>query len=392
MHAATILAQLDHVTDPSTGGLVPSIHPGVTHARPGSTIAVGYARSGNTGAALVERILAQLERGAAAAAFGAGAAAAQAVLSTLRPGDRILIDTGLYYEFGRMIATFAERFGVTLTRADLCDLDAVSSDLGRGPTRLVWAECPSNPLWRVPDIAALAELAHRHGARLLVDATAATPVLCRPLTLGADIVLHSATKYLNGHGDLVAGLLVTAQNDAWWEEILAARETHGSILPPFEAWLLLRGMRSLALRMERVSATALRLADWLARHPCVHEVHYPGLPHHPQHEVACRQFDSGFGGVLSFELGNAAEAIAVCARTKIFRRSTSLGSPESLIEHRLSTEGEHSDCPPGLIRLSVGLEHPEDLLADLDSALASADRSTTPKFAASGRVPNPIES
>lgn len=379
MHAATILAQLDHVTDPSTGGLVPSIHPGVTHARPGSAIAMGYARSGNSGAALVEKILGQLEHGAAAAAFGAGAAAAQAVLSTLRPGDRIVIDTALYYEFGRMIRAFAERFGVTLIQADLCDLDAVSSGLGATPARLVWAECPSNPLWRVPDIAALAELARRHGARLVVDATAATPVLCRPLTLGADLVLHSATKYLNGHGDLVAGLLVTARSDSWWQEILAARESHGSILPPFEAWLLLRGMRSLALRMERVSATALGLASWLARQPGIHEVHYPGLPQHPQHAAALRQFHGGFGGMLSFELGDASEALAVCGRTTIFRQSTSLGSPESLIEHRLSTEGEHSDCPPGLIRLSVGLEHPEDLLADLSGALAGKSASAMPK-------------
>ncbi len=372
MHAATILAQLDHVTDPSTGGLVPSIHPGVTHARPGSAIAQGYARSGNGGAALVESILGQLEGGAAAAAFGAGAAAAQAVLATLRSGDRILIDSGLYYEFGRIVGAFAERFGLELVRVDLCDLDAVARSLGIAPTRLVWAECPSNPLWRVPDLAALATLAHRHGARLLVDATAATPVLCRPLALGADIVLHSATKYLNGHGDLVAGVLVAAEDDAWWREMRAAREAHGTVLPPFEAWLLLRGMRSLALRMERVSTTAMALASWLALQPGLRAVHYPGLPRHPQHELARRQFEGGFGGMLSFELDNAAAAMALCARARIFRSSTSLGSPESLIEHRRSTEGEQSDCPPGLIRLSIGLEHPDDLLADLMRMLRDA--------------------
>ncbi|PZU88936.1 MAG: cystathionine gamma-synthase [Chelatococcus sp.] len=372
MHAATILAQLDHVTDPSTGGLVPSIHPGVTHARPGSAIAQGYARSGNSGAALVESILGQLEGGAAAAAFGAGAAAAQAVLATLRPGDRMLIDSGLYYEFGRIVGAFVERFGLELVRVDLCDLDAVARSLGAAPTRLVWAECPSNPLWRVPDLAALAALAHRHGARLLVDATAATPVLCRPLALGADLVLHSATKYLNGHGDLVAGVLVAAENDAWWREMRAAREAHGTVLPPFEAWLLLRGMRSLALRMERVSTTAMALASWLALQPGLRAVHYPGLPRHPQHELARRQFEGGFGGMLSFELGDAAAAMALCARARIFRSSTSLGSPESLIEHRRSTEGEQSDCPPGLIRLSIGLEHPDDLLADLRRMLRDA--------------------
>lgn len=371
MHAATILAQLDHVTDPSTGGLVPSIHPGVTHVRPGSDIALGYARSGNSGAALVESILIQLEGGAAAAAFGAGAAAAQAVLATLRPGDRVLIDSGLYYEFGRIIGAFAERFGLGLVRVDLCDPDAVARSLSAAPTRLVWAECPSNPLWRVPDLAALAALAHRHGARLLVDATAATPVLCRPLTLGADLVLHSATKYLNGHGDLVAGVLVAAHDDAWWHEMLAAREAHGSILPPFEAWLLLRGMRSLALRMERVSTTAMALASWLALQPQLRAVHYPGLPQHPQHELARRQFKGGFGGMLSFELNDSAAAIALCSRARIFRSSTSLGSPESLIEHRRSTEGGTSECPPGLVRLSIGLEDPDDLHGDLRQMLCA---------------------
>lgn len=372
MHAATILAQLDHVTDPSTGGLVPSIHPGVTHARPGSDIALGYARAGNSGASLVESILVQLEGGAAAAAFGSGAAAAQAVLATLRPGDRVLIDSGLYYEFGRIISAFAERFGLGLVCVDLCDPDAVARGLGAAPTRLVWAECPSNPLWRVPDLAALAARAHRHGARLLVDATAATPVLCRPLTLGADLVLHSATKYLNGHGDLVAGILVSSENGAWWQEMVAAREAHGSILPPFEAWLLLRGMRSLALRMEHVSKTALVLASWLALQPRIRAVHYPGLPQHPHHELARRQFKDGFGGMLSFELDDAEAAIALCSRAKIFRRSTSLGSPESLIEHRLSTEGGTSDCPPGLVRLSIGLEHHDDLRHDLQQMLRVA--------------------
>lgn len=372
MHAATILAQLDHVTDPSTGGLVPSIHPGVTHVRPESDIAQGYARSGNSGAALVEAILVQLEGGAAAAAFGSGAAAAQAVLATLRPGDRVLIDSGLYYEFGRIISAFAERFGLGVARVDLCDPDAVARGLSAAPTRLVWAECPSNPLWRVPDLAALATLAHRHGARLLVDATAATPVLCRPLTLGADLVLHSATKYLNGHGDLVAGILVASENGAWWQEMVAAREAHGSILPPFEAWLLLRGMRSLALRMEHVSKTALVLASWLALQPRIRAVHYPGLPQHPHHELARRQFKDGFGGMLSFELDDAEAAIALCSRAKIFRRSTSLGSPESLIEHRRSTEGETSDCPPGLVRLSIGLEHHDDLRNDLQQMLRVA--------------------
>lgn len=376
MHAATILAQLDHYTDPVTGGLVPSIHPGVTHVgsgdglAPRADIAARYARSGNPGAALVERILAQLDEGAAAAAFGAGAAAAQAVLATLRPGDHLLIDTGAYYEFGAIVADFGRRWGVAVTRVDMCDAEAARTAMRPGRTRLVWAECPTNPLWRVPDIAALAALAHEYDARLLVDATVITPVLCRPLALGADLVLHSATKYLNGHGDLVAGVLVAARTDAAWQEIVGAREAHGTILQPFEAWLLLRGMRSLALRMERVSQTALAIALALSEHPRVSAVHYPGLPGDRHHALAHRQFQGGFGGMLSFQIaGTAADAIAVCEKVSVFRRSTSLGSPESLIEHRRSTEGERSTCPEALIRLSIGLEHPQDLLADLHDAL-----------------------
>lgn len=381
MHAATVLAQLDHYLDPVTGGLAPSIHPAVTHAppgdaalRPGST-ASRYARSGNSGASVAERVLAQLEGGAAAAVFSAGSSAAQAVLANLRPGDHLVLDSAAYYEFGAIIETFGQRWGVTVARADMCCPEAVRQAMRRGETRLVWAECPSNPLWRVPDIAALAAIAHRGGAQLLVDATVATPVLCRPLDFGADLVLHSATKYLNGHGDLVAGALITAQTGTAWREILASREAHGSILPPFEAWLLLRGMRSLALRVERASQTALKIATTLAAHPGISAVHYPGLLGDPHHELARRQFLDGFGGMLSFEIaGTAADALALCERTAVFRRSTSLGSTESLIEHRRSTEGERSACPDALIRLSIGLEHAEDLIADLQRALSGMRR------------------
>jgi len=376
MHAATILAQLDHYTDPITGGLVPSLHPGVTHAAMvDGVVAAGatagcYARSGNSSATLVERMLIQLESGSAAAAFSAGSAAAHAVLASLRPGDHLVIDSGAYYEFGAIVADFGARWGIAVTSADMCDAQAVREAMRPGTTRLVWAECPTNPLWRVPDIALLAAVAHECGARLLVDATVVTPVLCRPLELGADLVLHSATKYLNGHGDLVAGVLVTAEAGSAWREIVAAREAHGTILPPFDAWLLLRGMRSLALRMERVSQTALMIALALREHPRVVAVHYPGLPADPHHDLAQRQFQGGFGGMLSFQIAGAAtDALALCERVRVFRRSTSLGSPESLIEHRRSTEGARSSCPPSLLRLSIGLEHPQDLIEDLRHAL-----------------------
>lgn len=372
MTPATILAQLDHFTDVATGALVPPLHLGVT-SRPTGAQADGasyYGRSGNTAALLVESVMATLEGGAAAAAFTSGSAAAQALLANLQPGDHVLFDTGTYYEFARIFRAFGQRWGVAVDRVDLTDLDAVRAALRPGQTRLIWSECPTNPLWRVPDIAALAALAHAAGALLLVDATVATPILCTPLRLGADLVLHSATKYLNGHGDVLAGVLVAAADGPGWDAIIEARTRHGSVLPPFEAWLLLRGMRTLALRMERISASCFRLAETLAAHPAVTAVHYPGLPADPWHLMAAQQFACGFGGMISFQTGGSpADAVAVCDRFRVFRRATSLGSTESLVEHRLTTEGLGSDCPPTLIRLSVGLEDAGDLIADLEQAL-----------------------
>ena len=373
MTPATILAQLDHFSDAATGALVPPLQLGVTSRRAGSEsdVASGYRRSGNSAALLVEAVMAELEGGAAGAAFSSGAAVAQALLATLRPGEHVLFDTGGYYEFARIFRGFGQRWGVAVELVDLTDLDAVRAALRPGQTRLVWSECPTNPLWRVPDIAALAALAHEAGAALLVDATVATPVLCAPLRLGADLVMHSATKYLNGHGDVLAGVLVTAAGGPPWQAIVQARTHQGSVLAPFEAWLLLRGMRTLALRMERVSASCLRVAEALAAHAAVTAVHYPGLPADPWHRIARRQFTGGFGGMMSFQTGaSAAEALAVCSRVRVFRRATSLGSTESLVEHRLTTEGPGSDCPATLIRLSVGLEDAGELIGDLQQALA----------------------
>ena len=372
MTQATILAQLDHFSDGATGSFVPPLNLGVTSRPAGAATdaASYYGRSGNSAALLLEALMVKLEGGAAAAAFSSGAGIVQALLATLRPGDHVLVDTGTYYEFARILHAFGQRWGVDVGRVDLTDLDAVRAALRPGQTRWIWAECPTNPLWRVPDIATLAGLAHDAGARLLVDATVATPILCTPLRLGADLVMHSATKYLNGHGDLMAGVLVAAEDGPLWQQFVTARTEQGSVLPPFEAWLLLRGMRTLALRMERISATCLRIAETLAAHPAVTTVHYPGLPADPWHAMAARQFTGGFGGMMSFETGaSAAHAVAVCDRLRVFRRATSLGSTESLAEHRLTTEGLGSDCPPTLIRLSVGLEDAGDLIGDLKQAL-----------------------
>ena len=348
---------------------MPALQLGVSSRPPGAEAASHYARSGNSAAGLVERVMTALDVGAVAAAFTSAAAITQAVLSTLRPGDHVIYDTGTYYEFAAGIRGFGAQWGIDTEAVDLTDLEAVRIAVRPGRTRVVWAECPRNPMWRVPDIKGLSGVVHTADAALLVHATVATPMLCRPLTLGADLVLHSATKYLNGHGDLLAGVLVGADDNAAWAAILEARTRHGSILPPFESWLLLRGLRTLAVRMERVSASALQIATALAADPAVTAVHYPGLPGDPWHGAAAAQFATGFGGMLSFQTGTAARALAVCGATRLFRRATSLGSTESLIEHRRTTEGPNSTCPPGLIRLSVGLEHPDDLIADLLQAL-----------------------
>ena len=240
-----------------------------------------------------------------------------------------------------------------------------------GKTRLIWLDSPANPTWDVSDIAAVAEIAREARARLAVDSTAATPVLTRPLELGADLVVHSASKYLNGHSDVLAGALVTAQADAFWQRIRAWRRDAGAVLGPFEAWLLLRGMRTLFVRVERSSETALAIAQHFEDHPKILKVLYPGLPSHPSHQVARRQMTGGFGGMLSLRIrGGEATAVATAAEVKVFKRATSLGGVESLIEHRASIEGPSTPVPTDLLRLSIGLEDPKDLIADLEQAIA----------------------
>ena len=239
-----------------------------------------------------------------------------------------------------------------------------------GRTRLVWLETPANPSWEISDIAAVAEIAHRAGARLAVDSTVATPVLTRPLALGADLVMHSATKYLNGHSDVIAGTLTTAVDDEWWARLKTIRVRQGGILGSFEAWLLLRGMRTLFLRVRQSSAAAQHVAEHFVGHPAVAEVLYPGLPDFPGHALAARQMSGGFGGMLSIRVrGGEAAAIATAARVEVWKRATSLGGVESLIEHRASIEGPTSPVPRDLLRLSVGIEEPDDLIADLEAAL-----------------------
>jgi cystathionine gamma-synthase len=282
----------------------------------------------------------------------------------------------MYWGLRHWLLSFARPRGLEVDLVDTSDLAALSAALRPGRTKLVWLETPANPTWAIADIAAASRLAHEAGARLAVDGTAATPVLTRPLALGADLVMHSATKYLNGHGDVVAGALVTAQADDLWSRLEALRHDAGAILGPFEAWLLLRGLRTLYLRVERASASAQFLAGHLQEHPNVARVLYPGLPDHPGHAIAARQMQGGFGGMLSIRVkGGEAAAIATAAHVQIWQRATSLGGVESLIEHRASIEGPGTPVPPDLLRLSVGIEHSHDLLADLAQALDRVDQA-----------------
>ncbi len=372
---STLAAQAMGWVDPSTRAVIPPIHTATTFIRdPDNQYRSGrsYARADNPTFDHAEALLAALEGGAACLTFASGMAAATTVFQALVPGDHVVAPNVMYWGLRRWLTTFGRERGLLVDLADASDLDAIAAALRPGRTRLVWIETPANPTWAITDIAAAAKLAHDAGARLAVDSTVATPVLTRPIALGADLVMHSATKYLNGHSDVVAGALVTARKDDFWHRLETLRHDGGAILGPFEAWLLLRGMRTLPLRVERACRTAAMLAERLAAHRRVSAVLYPGLQGHPGHAVAARQMQGGFGGMLSIRVaGGEQAAIATAARVRIWKRATSLGGVESLIEHRASVEGPGTPAPPDLLRLSVGIEDADDLLDDLDRALGA---------------------
>jgi cystathionine gamma-synthase len=327
-----------------------------------------YARSENPNRAALESCLAELEGGEAAAAFASGQAATHAVLQSLATGDHVLLPADSYWATRGLALEVFDRWGLAYDIVDMTDLDAVRAHL-RPATRLVWVETPSNPLLRITDIAAVAELAHGAGARLVVDNTWPSPLGQQPLALGADLVMHSTTKYLGGHSDLTGGAVITRAQDDFWSMLTTVQVTGGAIPAPFDCWLLLRSISTLPYRVRAQSAHAQAVAEFLADRPQVEAVHYPGLPRHPGHAIAARQM-ALFGGMLSVQIrGGADAAMAVAGRVRLFTRATSLGSVESLIEHRASVEGAHSKTPPNLLRVSVGLEHPDDLIADLAQAL-----------------------
>jgi len=370
----TINAQALHHIDASTGALSPAIHPSSTFVRDENYELINsrhsYGRAENPGYLLTEEVLAELEGAPAALLFSSGTSAAMAVVQSLKPGDHIVAPKIMYWGLRNWLIKFCDHWGLGLDLFDAADPDALARTVRKGRTRLVWIETPCNPTWEVIDIAAAAEIAHGIGARLAVDSTVATPVLTQPIKYGADIVLHSATKYLNGHCDIVAGALITAKEDGFWERVCELRTDAGAILGSFEAWLLQRGMRTLFLRIHKASESALALARHFEGHEKVEAVIYPGLPSHRGHEIASRQMDGGFGGMLSIQVkGGAENALNVVKRCKVFTRATSFGGVESLIEHRYSIEGKSSPIPRDWLRLSIGIESVEDLIADLDQAL-----------------------
>ena len=372
---STLAAQAMGWVDPATKAVIPPIHTATTFLRdPDNQYRAGrsYARADNPTFDHAEALLAALEGGAGCLTFASGMAAATTVFQALAPGDHVVAPNVMYWGLRRWLTTFGRERGLVVDLVNASDLDAIARSLRPGATKLLWIETPANPTWAITDIAAAAKLAQEAGAMLAVDSTVATPLLTRPLALGADLVMHSATKYLNGHSDVVAGALVTARKDEFWHRLETLRHAGGAILGPFEAWLLLRGMRTLPLRVERACRTAAMLAQRLAEHGAVSAVLYPGLQDHPGHDVAARQMQGGFGGMLSIRVaGGEQAAIATAAKVRIWKRATSLGGVESLIEHRASVEGPGTPAPPDLLRLSVGIEDAGDLLIDLEQALGT---------------------
>jgi cystathionine gamma-synthase len=369
----TTAAQALGWIDETTRAISPGVHVSSTFQRdPDNQYRSGrnYARADNPAYDQPQAVLAALEKGTAAMIFSSGMAAATACFLALAPGDHVVAPKVMYWSLRHWLLNFAAQWGLQVALVDMTDNAAIARAVRPGKTKLVWVENPANPLWDITDIVAAAEIAHGAGARLAVDSTVATPVLSQPLALGADIVMHSATKYLNGHSDLVAGALVTRSEDDYWARLAQIRMQSGGILGSFEAWLLLRGMRTLYPRVKQACASAQKIAEHFATHAAVSQVLYPGLEDFPGHAMAARQMKGGFGAMLSIRVkGGEAAAVRTAAKVQLWKRATSLGGVESLIEHRASVEGPDTPCPPDLLRLSVGIEDADDLIADLDGAL-----------------------
>jgi cystathionine gamma-synthase len=374
MRIETLAVHAGAQVDPATGAVAPAIYPSTTFERdadgsfPHGHI---YTRSSAPNRSALEASLTALEGGAAAVAFASASAATSAVFQSLAPGDHVVAPTDAYFGTGKLLRDVFAGWGLQSSFVDMTDLPAVEAAV-RANTKLLWAESPSNPLWKVADLVRLGAIAHAAGARFVVDNTTATPILQSPFKHGADLIVHATTKYLGGHTDVLGGAIVVRERGPWLDRLRLLQTSGGAVPSPFDCWLVLRGIRTLPYRVRAQSAHALEVATFLAAHPGVETVHYPGLTSHPGHELA-RQQMSMFGGMLSLQVKGAADAaMAVAAKVRLFTRATSFGGTESLLEHRASIEGPGTTTPPNLLRVSIGLEHPGDLVEDLAQALGSA--------------------
>jgi len=378
----SIAAQALGWVDDKTGEIVGQIHTSTTYIRDADNQYRNgrvYARDHNPTFEQAEAVLNALEGGHQTLLFASGMAAATAVFQALNPGDHVIAPQVMYWSLRNWLKTFAARWGLLIEFVDATDLGAVRAAIQPGKTKLIWIETPANPMWSITDIAATCDIARTAGVMVAVDSTVATPVLTQPIALGADIVMHAATKYLNGHSDVVAGTLTCARDSETWQRIRSIRAQIGGIAGPFEAWLLTRGMRTLFPRVKTACTSAQQIAEYFSAHALVEEVLYPGLRGFVGHDIAAKQMRGGFGGMLSIRVkggvkkGEAA-AIGVAARTELWKRATSLGGVESLIEHRASVEGEGTPAPKDLLRMSVGIEDTQDLIDDFEQALVAASR------------------
>jgi cystathionine gamma-synthase len=370
MKIETLAVHAGHSIDPATGAVAAPIHLSTTFERDiEGTYSRGfmYTRNNNPNRQALEQGVAALEGGAAAAAFASGTGATMSIFQALAPGDHVLAHVDAYYGTSRLLHEIFLRWGLEADFIDMSDLTAVKQAL-RPNTKLAWAETPSNPLLKIVDLAAVASVVRDAGALCVCDNTWA-PVLQRPFDVGADLIVHSTTKYFGGHCDVLGGIVVAKIDNEFFERIRTIQYCGGAVPSPFDCWLILRGMRTLPWRMRAHSENAMKVADFLAQHPQVERVHYPGLSSHPGRDIAQKQM-SMFGGMLSVEVkGGREAAVGVTTKTKVFIRATSLGGVESLIEHRASIEGPGTTSPEGLLRLSIGLENADDLIEDLDQAL-----------------------
>lgn len=374
---ATIAAKADHYLDIHSGSIVPPINTSTTFARNTQNqpfnVAHMYARDNNPSFSQAERVLSKLENGEDALLFASGMAAIAAVFYTLESGAHVVLPDSMYWGVFSWTRQYCARASISIGYYSPDDAVSLRNAIQNSArTDIVWVESPSNPMMHVTDIRAAGELAHAAGALLVVDNTVPTPLLTRPLELGADIVMHSATKFLNGHSDVIAGALVTREIHPHWQRIETERHDAGAIISPFDASMLLRGMRTLALRVERACENATQIADFLHHHERVERVLYPGLESHPGHDIARQQMCGGYGGLMSFLVrGDKAETLLVAGRLQLIIRATSLGGVETLIEHRNSVEPPETNVPENLLRLAVGIEHVDDLIQDLDQALSA---------------------